>query len=240
MAGTATISWIGNTASSSLLNSIVSYWKLDEAASTGTAADSADGNTGTIVNAAWGSQGVAGKIDNGYEFTAANFGTGIDMGSSLTVGTSSWSISLWLKLTGTIGRDYPIQWGADSGVSGIRIDTYADFHGSFIFGWTASYHEQTSGLSTDLSDGNWHNIVLVVDRSGNAQMWIDNVGGTTYDISSHSSDNIANTTNFTVIQNLGVATGVNIDEVGLWNRALTSGEISTLYNSGNGLTYPFS
>jgi hypothetical protein len=30
-----------------------------------------------------------------------------------------------------------------------------------------------------------------------------------------------------------------IDEVGIWSRALTSGEISDLYNSGSGLSYPF-
>lgn len=31
-----------------------------------------------------------------------------------------------------------------------------------------------------------------------------------------------------------------IDEVGLWGRALTSGERTTLYNAGAGLAYPFS
>jgi hypothetical protein len=31
----------------------------------------------------------------------------------------------------------------------------------------------------------------------------------------------------------------NIDEVGIWNRALSSSEITQLYNSGSGLTYPF-
>jgi hypothetical protein len=30
-----------------------------------------------------------------------------------------------------------------------------------------------------------------------------------------------------------------IDEFGFWNRALTAGEIATLYNQGRGLTYPF-
>jgi hypothetical protein len=30
-----------------------------------------------------------------------------------------------------------------------------------------------------------------------------------------------------------------IDEVGIWNRVLTSGEKATLYNSGSGTTYPF-
>ena len=31
-----------------------------------------------------------------------------------------------------------------------------------------------------------------------------------------------------------------IDEVGFWKRTLTSGERTQLYNSGNGLAYPFS
>ena len=31
-----------------------------------------------------------------------------------------------------------------------------------------------------------------------------------------------------------------VDEVGMWSRVLTSGELDTLYNSGAGLAYPFS
>jgi hypothetical protein len=31
----------------------------------------------------------------------------------------------------------------------------------------------------------------------------------------------------------------SVDEFGIWKRALTSAEISSLYNSGNGLKYPF-
>jgi hypothetical protein len=31
----------------------------------------------------------------------------------------------------------------------------------------------------------------------------------------------------------------SIDEVGIWKRALTADEVTTLYNSGDGLTYPF-
>ena len=35
------------------------------------------------------------------------------------------------------------------------------------------------------------------------------------------------------------AAGSLIDAVGIWNRPLYSNEISTLYNSGSGLQYPF-
>jgi hypothetical protein len=37
-----------------------------------------------------------------------------------------------------------------------------------------------------------------------------------------------------------ISNGSRIDEVGIWKRLLTSGEISDLYNSGAGITYPFS
>ncbi len=31
----------------------------------------------------------------------------------------------------------------------------------------------------------------------------------------------------------------SVDEVGIWNRTLTAGERTTLWNSGSGVTYPF-
>jgi hypothetical protein len=30
-----------------------------------------------------------------------------------------------------------------------------------------------------------------------------------------------------------------LDEVGFWTRALSAAEVTSLYNSGNGLQYPF-
>jgi hypothetical protein len=37
-----------------------------------------------------------------------------------------------------------------------------------------------------------------------------------------------------------IDTPTPIDEVGVWSRALSAGEVATLYNGGEGLTYPFS
>ena len=31
----------------------------------------------------------------------------------------------------------------------------------------------------------------------------------------------------------------NIDEIGLWSRKIEDSEVASLYNSGNGLAYPF-
>lgn len=31
----------------------------------------------------------------------------------------------------------------------------------------------------------------------------------------------------------------DIDEIGIWSRIITSGEVTSLYNSGAGLAYPF-
>ena len=227
----------GSASSSSLLTGLVSYWKLDE--TSGNAIDELGANNGTLVNGAWCTQGVSGKIGKAFEFTAANFGTGYDMGSGLQSGTSSWSASLWVKMINTIGRAYFIQWGADSGLDGLRVESDTTYHGAATFAGTSSSWSVTGDSSVDLSDGNWHHIVVVADRSGLLQIYTDTIAGSTSNISSISSDNISNSTNFTIIKNFGVATGVIVDEMGLWNRALTGTEISTLYNSGTGKSYPF-
>jgi hypothetical protein len=61
---------------------------------------------------------------------------------------------------------------------------------------------------------------------------------------SFTSQTLANnSTNFHIAGTGGVfannLTG-SIDEVGIWSRALSSTEVTALYNSGNGFQYPFS
>jgi hypothetical protein len=227
-----------SSVTSSLLTGLVSYWKLDE--TSGNALDSVGSNNGTVDAFGRVTQGVTGLIDKAAESSTTSGIEVVDFGSSLTIGTSSWSISLWAKFS-TAGRFYFIQWGADGGTNGIRIETSTSpYHGSIIFGWGASYHEMSSGLNIDLTDGSWHHIVATFDRSGNMQIWIDGNAGNTYDISSHSAESIANSTNFSIVSTSGTTCDVIVDEYGLWNRVLTSYEISSLYNSGVGKTYPFS
>lgn len=82
-----------------------------------------------------------------------------------------------------------------------------------------------------VNDGNWHFIAITYDGSI-IRVYIDNVfRGQSASV---SLDTIPTTLKFQAYQFAGA-----IDEVGFWNRVLTLTELTTLYNSGSGLTYPF-
>ena len=98
--------------------------------------------------------------------------------------------------------------------------------------------------TTDLRDGLWHHVALVLVRDGNAYAYVDGVlDGTTVISAQFKSSSNYNSTAHVLIgaygdeSGLGVAkSGIlffkgNIDELAVWNRSLNSTEILGLYNS---------
>jgi len=88
--------------------------------------------------------------------------------------------------------------------------------------------------SSIIADGNWH-FACVRNSSGNVQLYVD---GSTNGNPQFMTPNITSGD-----QCIGTSRSVHttdfigmIDEVGIWNRALTSLEIAVLYNNGHGLT----
>ena len=87
-----------------------------------------------------------------------------------------------------------------------------------------------------INDGNFHHVVVVWDRSGNAYLYIDGVENDTLDISAGSSDNISGAS-----IKLGQANGTYlnavsiINSVSIWNTALSLSQVQELYNSGSPL-----
>jgi hypothetical protein len=65
-------------------------------------------------------------------------------------------------------------------------------------------------------------------------------GSLLYTDPAFSSNYSTYTTRFSIGNfNNGQFSSANVDEVGVWNRVLTSAEVTQLYNSGAGLQYPF-
>jgi hypothetical protein len=89
-------------------------------------------------------------------------------------------------------------------------------------------------------DGNWHHIVG--QRNGSrVQLYCDGAFSYYYDTGSTGAIDWQGTLNTGKEASGGTTSNVDWkwDEVGLWDRVLTAAEISTIYNSGNGLAYPF-
>jgi len=104
------------------------------------------------------------------------------------------------------------------------------------------YHHGTgnnnyTGTSNTFESGQWYHIALIVDSSGNGKLYINGGQEATWSNGSNTSVN-----KFSIGQEYdgtgSTATDFfdgKIDEVAIWNVALSAADVTALYNSGDGL-----
>lgn len=213
---------------STLLSNIAAYYQLENNGndSTGTGNDLT-----TIVNVSFSL--ANGKINIGAGFSGN--GRLERTVSTLLTGTgNSRSISCWFKTS-------------SAPASGVRqiVQTSNGFTGfpsamALIILTTGVVGCGTYGggfVSTGIvcTDGLWHHLVATYDTT-TLRVYLDNV----FRGSSNTTIQFINQTIIVGAQNSTTNFWVGeIDEIGIWTRALTVPEISELYNANAGLTYPF-
>jgi len=214
-----------------LTTGLVSYWKLD-----GNSNDSVGSNNGSDTNVTY--DNAYGKINQGAlgngSSTIINFGnsTSLKLNGNL-------SMSMWIYPTAnSVGYVF----GRTSNVSP---------YGMYYFYLGASGENFTIALSLFNSGGGqviatsaafplnaWYHVVATV--SGTAMtVYVNGV--------SSGTKTFSGTRSFTDHNNWAFCRGTDgvadyvgrLDEVGIWSRALTTDEITELYNAGAGLQYPF-
>lgn len=219
-----------------LTDNLVSYWAMDEAS--GTRGDShasndlLDGNT--VASA-------AGIINNGADFEKDNneylYITNASQ-SGLNF-TTALSISAWVKpeslssnmsivskwASGSLGFLFFIR-GA-SNILELRTDAgggNAEAYASYTFSTATWYH------------------VVVTFNAGTVALYVNGTALTMTD-STCPSPIQSTTADFRIGGNQNNPSGEDfdgiIDEVGIWNKVLSTTEITQLYNGGAGLAYPF-
>lgn len=216
-----------------LLDSLIGYWKLDETEGTTAydeTANNLDGTTDATIN-------QTGKIGKCYSFTT---GQEVGMGTSaLLKPTSAFTLAAWFKqysYQGTIMSNGVVSgdgWALYT-AGGTGIPTFTSY---------VNYSYQSVAGSTSVTTGTplvWHHVVFTYDGT-NGRMYVDGEldGGPT-SLSNGIDYNAASTFQLGTAGTIGGQCTGSIDEVGVWGRALSAGEIAELYNSGSGLTYPFS
>lgn len=226
-----------------LTDNLIAYWKLDE--SSGNAEDIH--STYDLTNG--GTSGVtyeAGKINNGARFQNS-YPTNNDSFSGAISNLADFSISLWVNSSSTTNADNGLftcgSWNASGDLMFMIRKSASD----------VKLYLQPYGGNPDveciatlaLFDGNWHHIVATYSATANdIIIYVDNsVAYTKTDYTSLPTINFSSATAYMGTWKLGsnyrgMVDGM-IDEVGLWSRVLSSGEVSSLYNSGNALAYPF-
>jgi hypothetical protein len=226
----------GIAAPSSLLTGIVSYWSLDEAS--GNAIDAAGGgDNGTSYNV---TQNVTGKINKAYAFNGTNSYIDIGNKSNLSL-TSSGSISAWIYPTNITHMGMIVSKGnAGNDLNGFNLG----FLYNTLYWELANSTTHLSGgytIAGHIVNNTWYLVTLTWDGS-HVNLYLNGaavtapVAQTVTPVSSLYSFRIGARGDYlgsTLFQG-------TIDEVGAWNRALSSTEVTGLYNAGAGLQYPFS
>lgn len=222
---------------SSLLTGLMEYWQFDE---TGGSSFSGElGNDGTST----ATLGVAGRVGLGQKFDLSGDYSRVPYATALSVtGLDDLTISCWFKLDSidiANGQNLVVLKTTDANYwsAMVRIDA----ENAVVFytkNSTGTLFESSTAISAVVAD-TWYNVICTVNGTGNPlEIYLDGVSsavgpdtftGTLLPYSDH------------IYLGTGSATSVSymrgtLDEVGIWTRALTSGERTTITS---GSSYPF-
>ena len=216
---------------SSVWSGLVAYYKLDSNSN-----DSVGSNNGTDTNVSY----VTGKIGNMAS---------LSNGSISIPNISSWykwlfTINVWVDPV-AIANSPRIFWLSSHTVwwdsQWDYQELYVDTSWNIKYRETGSNHWDTTLTTSWATLSNWTltMVTLVKETTTTARVYINWVSRWTQTYSSSWSTDSAVTWWFWTIPFSGTTyyTTIKLDEWSIWNRAITASEVTTLYNSGSGITY---
>jgi Concanavalin A-like lectin/glucanases superfamily/TIR domain len=227
-------------AASTLENGLVGYWPFDSKTinwATNTAQDlSGHGNNATLVNMSAVKSSVLGKIGEALQFDGSS--TFAKAGNAnLPAGTAARSISVWIKTTqGVAANTFPLI--AEYGITG----TVGEYYGlglcppsenacNYAPAGVAGLGVWGPGITSarPINDGSWHHLVATFDGV-NHRLYLDGVLQGTAPLTTNT---ILNTYLFIggPIQSVVTFFNGSIDELRIYDRALSAQEVSQLFSN---------
>lgn len=224
----------GGVSEADLSRGLVGYWPMDESAwtndcSTLTVTDaSGNGNHGKSCPSSTGPTGAGqGKFGNAGSFDGSN--DNVQMTSLGISGTSNFSISGWIKVgSQRTSFDVPLWNGIDSTTAGFGVGYRKPNSMQIHAGWGSSTGE-VSGPTAVV--GSWYHVASTYD-GGTHKFYVDGISQNS--ISFSSSNFTSGTFNVGSLNNAGYYSNDIIDEVRIYNRALSADEVRALYNFAPG------
>lgn len=210
----------------------VAYYRLDDASGTSAADATGLGNTGTLTNTpTW----TTGKINGALSFAAAS-NQYVDCGTALNPAAISYSA--WINATSFPNSYNAIvaRQGSANHFSLLLVKSTGKL--AIYMGNGAALLDYDGTGTNTLSTSTWYHIVCTYDSTAGL---VGYVNGSSDGTAAANGTLTTDAVSTYIGENPTFSTrGFNgiIDEVGIWNRALTSTEVTTLYNGGTGLSFP--
>jgi hypothetical protein len=210
---------------------LVGYWAMDEGQGTIAGDMSGKGNTGDITSATWtdGKRGKALSFDGTNAYVSIN-----GSGSSMNNISSSFTLSTWVRFNSlNADRTYIIEKGSPNGsnfyiwwdAGNSRWDY--GFRNSQNTLWKDHFYANTPALNV------WHHVMFVFNDSGNTADLYLNGALVRNDAETDSPDyggaNLILGDDYPLIANRRL--NGQLDEVRIYNRALSATEVANLYTS---------
>jgi hypothetical protein len=212
---------------SGLAAGLVGWWKFDETSGT-IAYDSADSHNGTLVN---GPVWTTGKIAGGLSFDGSD--DYVDCGSDPSLDVTELTWSLWIKRAETTYNDERAlisnEGGGNntSGTYALQIDTNGSNQDKIQF---VKHGDASYALSnTAIQDVNWHHIAVTRQSDNTVVIYIDGApnGGGTVTARTAFIKTVIGAGNTAYSRFKGT-----IDDVRIYNSALSAEEIEQIYLEG--------
>ncbi len=218
---------IASDANASLQNSLVSYYQFE-----GNAYDYSGNNDGTVSGAAI----TTGKVNNAYDFDGANDKIDIKYNQSLNFSNSPFSVAAWIKYQKSGRSEFIVSsynWSSFNGVlqKAWALFEYSNTSMQFVLYHNGSDANTTSRSVSGLTPGTWYHVAGVWNQTA-VKLYINGkLNGTTTGTKGPLINNVPTPVRIGDIMNNYYPFNGTVDEVGIWNRALTSAEIASIYNS---------
>jgi hypothetical protein len=213
-----------------LTTGLISYWEME-----GNSNDFFSTNNGSDTAITYSSGN--GKVNQGAGFNGSSSVISFTTVSALQP-TSAFSVAFWLKTSTAATQGIFQSYSQATHASGLQIFQQASDNKLVLVAGNGAGSSNSETSASAVNDGNWHHYVCWFDGS-NLKIYTDGSPGAAqsfsaslgYEATSYVRIGCANNTgtNFVFLNG-------NIDEVGFWSKALSSQEITDLYNGGSGQT----
>lgn len=166
--------------------------------------------------------------------------TDLDFNSS-----QAYSVSMWVKFTGTPGDEALLCFNDVSAQNNFWLDCMmyysTDSSLSVLTVKTGDAGDFCSAAPFSINTSKWYHLVHTWSGSGgNKSLYMDNkqVSSCTH-LPNPNNPPVGVSIGFRDFDNIWGASHFYIDEVAIYNRSISTTEITQLYNTGSGTTYPF-
>jgi len=229
------------------INGLVGYWSFDSGAMGTTSAQDLSGrnNTGWLMG---GVAKVIGKLGQALSFNGTS--RYVNMGNVADLGIGDATIVAWIKPTNVSQASqiickrqndggYPMYTLSVGSTVGSALNSSKKISAMFNDRYeVCSGTTQAYRTTNDVVDGNWHHVVTVRKSGIAPKIYIDGVDSAVTSACGSSGNTNVNTTNTAQFGvgacvhggPLGLYNGL-VDDVRIYNRALSASEVSSLYKS---------